>query len=141
MSNQQTENPESQITAPKKLLLPKRCLILLVAAIIVCVAPLSLPKLTTVVNQIKWHTSGITDYSISVVAVGVAVWPANLAVPVLKGKQEVRKISVDELFLLAYECFLFCSVNYDPVYGYPTQISKGFIEGGALLISVKPNTP
>lgn len=140
MSNQQIENSENQITAPKRPLLPKGCLILLIAAIVVCVAPLSLPKLTTVVNQIKWHTSGLTDYYVSVIAVGYAVWPDDIGSPILK-EQEPPKISVDRLFLLAYECFIFCSVNYDPDYGYPTQITRGFIEGGSLLISVKPNTP
>ena len=116
------------------------CYPALLLAILVCAFPFWWLKLQTVVNQLKWQNSGIVNYQINVIPIGMATWP-ELGIddsPLPVGKARPNNIKVEDLFKVAYQCVIFCNVRFDPKYGYPNHIEYFFLEGGWLDISVIP---
>lgn len=119
----------------------RSCLIVLFIAMAVCTLPIWLPKILLIGNRIKWQIVAPSEYTIQVQAIGYVIWPNNLGSPVREGEQTNQSVSVDELFMLASDCIILCRVSYDAEYGYPTNITRGFIESGWLDISLTDITP
>jgi hypothetical protein len=138
------------------------CLILVVVIVGFCgllfVIPMMSFQLEIAANQRQWQESGIDDYTLSIASIGYAVWElpmqSNLQLVIHDGQvvnvtsgvceneqcnpDDYRRFTVEWLFDAAYQCRYFCGVDFDPTYGYPVRISKGFIEGGWLEISLQP---
>lgn len=149
MNNQQTENPESQIAAIKKPLLPKGCLILLFGVLIACMLPLLINTVIVFFHQVNWNFAGIDSYSIELGFYGPGGQPIQTNV-VGKGKivsstidgpiqpidgPSFLRLTVNDLFSRAYGCIIytFCRVKFDDKYGYPINIGGGFLEPSYII--------
>ena len=49
----------------------RSCLVVLFLAIAICTLPIWAPKIILIGNQIKWQSSGVRDYALSVGEVGL----------------------------------------------------------------------
>ncbi len=116
----------------------RSCLVVLFLAIAICTLPIWGPKIILIGNQIKWQSSGVKNYTLSVGEVGLIRWSEfESRHPTNSFPSEMRAdIQVEELFQEAWKCYLFCVTEYDPEYGYPTRVGRFFLEGGWLAISL-----
>jgi hypothetical protein len=116
--------------------------------IFVCLLPILINAGIVLLNQVKWRTNGIENYSISLALYGPGGQPPQIVVvrqgKIVKSSILVNRngeiveypsmpfldLTVDDLLNQAYGCFLytFCSVMYDSTYGYPKRIGGGFLE-------------
>ncbi len=135
-----TSNEPSAISKPAKSGGCTTCaivgVVLLGIPLLFCLFIAAVPVIEYSANQFKWSQLGSRNYTITIendayagVCPNTGKWTVTVRDGrVLPGQEALEQYTVEGLFAQASRCILSspfqsCSVQYDPNYGYPSQVS------------------
>ena len=111
-------------------------------------SPIVINAINVFHHQQKWNSAQIDNYTVEIGYYGLSGLPLQTVVVrdgalvqstnnFLRDRQDgipALNLTVDDLFSHAYTCFIYqlCRVEFDEVYGYPSNVGGGFTESGGI---------